>query len=1345
MKKEINRQRGNYILGLDLGTNSIGWAVVDCEIEREPVGATHYYPTALVDCNSRIFEEAVTKKERTPKNQQRREKRGMRKMYSHFRGRRDHLVHLLQREKLLPSDLDSRTMNSIDASFAERWRRDNPDKGAHALNFYTNPFAMRALALDYPLTEHEMGRIFVHLLKHRGYFSNHGAKFLELNEKLDISVELDGEDDEENATTGKSATDFDNGSAKKDDTDGQDSDAKTVKRGISALKHELARLQSRTIGEYIYKKSLQEHTPPQRIGRYYLTAQLTTKKKIASKNANSPKSKDFALYATRQMYKNEFVSIWNAQVERGFLSRLAPTTRQKLRENIWRIIFFQRPLKSQKFLVGACSFLPHRKRAPRASLLFQETRLWQYINNIKIKVGGAEPNNTQQELSFGTPHTQRRTTKRTVQEKLNDSQRKLIFEAAHNSQHTTKEGRLSWATIATLLNIDKESLNYSDLVVEGTPVEAKTGIVANRTAIALHQILVDTWQHYSTGEKEQLVTDILTTRRRGVLYDRLVKHWKYSPGATGTAYKIASLELEANYGKHCTKVLQALLPYLQEGDLYWRAVEKAGYLREDQKEISYQKEIYPHDIPNIANPVVQRAISETRKVINAIIKRYGRPALIRVELAREMKASKQHRKDIRIQQAKNAKVNQDAERELAKEYSARHTGNHNVSRKHREKYKLWKEQKFKCIYCDNTISINDVLSDECDIDHIVPHSLFPQSKDNIVLACRACNGYKSQQTPYQAWGGSERWKQIEHRLFTGEALKKHYGFYPIRKAQRILAHTHKESDTDGFVERSLNDTRYISVAAKNVIKKLGVPVQVSKGGGTSDARREWDLNTILPQHPQDDIVQTYQIDTKGEITGTKKWTRKEWNDFKDTHPPTDERPQYIKVNEQSTQESEGRKNRRDHRHHAIDAVVVALADQKLYHRLLDIWRKPTWVRDSPDALLPFDKLYTHWHGGVMQLKKQIEDALEQSAVSHQSITKIHGALHEESYYGPGRYHERWALSTDTRALKKIQKELLPPDHCPDQRGEINKEGKVSWIASLELYTLIKGWCEEALQRPLKERTLPSDQRGKIIRDIVVAHRCYVIREAVENAIKNVGAKLTGLKDIHKRANGKGRWIIDDGVYRALALWKSVHTSSDSDLKEVLKSDPPRMCRKGDTHIGSGNLIKKVRVGMRLGVDSVHRLHHKQVVQFGGNHHLELFAEVSENTANSNKSPKQRGNYVTMFEAAQRIRRGESIIHKEPPAHWEGEWRFVMTLAINDPVILTDVENSDNTKLWPPIYRVQTLSGPVDMITLRYHTVATTGDDYGREIRRSNTLRCTKIAVDTLGNYRKIQGDDKASN
>ncbi len=934
-----------YILGLDVGPNSIGWAVVDCKKVNK--GIYGYEPVSLRALNSRIFLDMLEAKTKVPKNQKRREARGARNRRAYYKKRRKELVEILVAQGLLPNDYrknPEEILNEIDLRYGERKiGKDWAKTWTVAEKAHCSPYAMRNFALEEKLQPYEFGRLLLHLQRRRGYFSNRGAKYIDLIK----SLSLETLEDDENAMSAE--------------------EKKETGPVLTAISELSKKLNGRTLGQFIWQESQNEKIPPQRITLFRFPQ--------SRQHRGETVTERLQFRARREMYEEEFDAILKKQ---GVFHKLSEKTVKEIRDKI----FHQRPLQLQKSTVGDCNIYPHKKRSALMRLEYQEFRTLCVINNIKID---------------GTS--------------LNAEQRQQLLDLADNPDKLNKSGRVSWKDVAKHLGVEARDVNYN----EGDD------LVGNRTARAIiHSIGIEKWQ--DLGEKKQqaeLVEDLLTIHDKKALYDRLVNHWEFAPYQSGSnpeqaeqgALGLAMNEqLEMGYGKHSLKAVNELLPHLRNGLGYSEAVKAIGKSESITKTIKATEENYllsVADVPNIANPVVQKALYEMRRVVNALIKRYGKPAIIRMEMAREMKSSKKHRSEIASQQKENRKRNEEAEREILKwsqnpnvSLEETRTGRLRVSISDRTKYKMWDEQDEKCPYCQRHIGFDELFSGAAEIEHILPYTGFRQNYMNTVVSCRTCNQIKAKRTPYEAWGhDADRWQRIE------KFAKDKYKAKNLRRKQHnILKKEHKPESEDDFVERQLNDTRYIATASKKMLEKYGVPIGVNNGAATSKLRRQLGLNNVLPRDPGSGVYTE---------TGEKIDTR------------TGEVLLYDA--------KKAGKSREDHRHHAVDAFVVAMTNHRMLKAMVEVHKqeqdnkdpsrqktKEDWIKEKrlvlPDSWQDDDNLHD-------VLKKK----LNTTVVSHMTKRKVWGALHEETRYGKSHFELRLNIEGMKPSILKKVKEIAEAD------------------------------------------------------------------------------------------------------------------------------------------------------------------------------------------------------------------------------------------------------------------------------------------------------------------------------
>jgi CRISPR-associated endonuclease Csn1 len=290
------------------------------------------------------------------------------------------------------------------------------------------------------------------------------------------------------------------------------------------------------------------------------------------------------------------------------------------------------------------------------------------------------------------------------------------------------------------------------------------------------------------------------------------------------------------------------------------------------------------------------------------------------------------------------------------------------------RYLAWEEQGHECIYCSKAISQQQLFEDGAiDLDHILPYSrTLDDSQMNKVVCHRECNSGingKNQRTPYEWLAASdpERYERIcQH---ANSLLRR--GLFPYPKYKRFLQ---KELELDKFIARQLNDTGYIARATVEYLQLLfDKPSAVLglKGQLTSELRWQWGLDTLLEELPD-----------------SPAW------DAKDKQP-------------------RGQKNRADHRHHAIDAVVVALTNRSRLQKLTKIYREGGAKQHGEILPLPWPSL-----------REVVRDRIAKVRVSHRVERKVRGALHEETQYGPTEKPNEWVVRKQVEALSPNEVERI---------------------------------------------------------------------------------------------------------------------------------------------------------------------------------------------------------------------------------------------------------------------------------------------------------------------------------
>lgn len=241
------------------------------------------------------------------------------------------------------------------------------------------------------------------------------------------------------------------------------------------------------------------------------------------------------------------------------------------------------------------------------------------------------------------------------------------------------------------------------------------------------------------------------------------------------------------------------------------------------------------------NPVVFRAINEARKVINAIVDRYGPPSVINIEVASDVNRSYKERQRIFNEQRENEKLNNKIIEQISKQFKI---NAEDVKPSMIERYKLYKQQEGKCLYSDEVIIIEKLFDPIYEVDHIVPFSLIlDNSLHNKALVTYNENQLKRQRTPLQYLTGEKREKFIKKVNEMFRAKKVSEKKYQYLNLPNIYDPECQELIRD-WKSRNINDTRYItkyiiSYIASNLKFAGETKIYGIKGIYTDKYRRLW--------------------------------------------------------------------------------------------------------------------------------------------------------------------------------------------------------------------------------------------------------------------------------------------------------------------------------------------------------------------------------------------------------------------------------------------------------------------------------------------------------------------------
>lgn len=628
---------------------------------------------------------------------------------------------------------------------------------------------------------------------------------------------------------------------------------------------------------------------------------------------------------------------------------LAPETFERL----YNTIEWQHPLKSPP--IGKCTLIPEEPRAPRALPSSQRARIFQEVNALRL----AQPGQAQRKLS--------------------KEQRDII--AYRLLIPTSKTAKVTFLQIKKLLGLSA----YDSFSIE---TEKRKDFQGDETAAKLMQEdrWGPSWLKLDLSTQDVIVSKLIEDEDEETLVT-----WLHNTHGLDEeqAYRVADCPLPDGYGNLSEKALAKILPPLEaDVTVYSDAVQQSGLGSHSQfgtgevfdKALPYYGYILDRSVafgtgdPNdpdekrygkVANPTVHVALNQIRSVVNELMARFGPPEQIVVELARDLPLSAKGKSDLEKRQKANQDANDKRRKKLAE------LGQHDTY-ENRMRLRLYEDLEAlgkRCPFSGEQISCTDLFTDKIEIEHILPFSrTLDDSYANKTLATRQANRDKRNQTPYEAFGHSPEgydWQEISKRA-AELPRNKQWRFSPD-------AMDRFSEYEGGFLARQLTDTQYISRLAKAYLEAIyggqgykGAKnhVHVIPGRLTADLRHVWGLNSVLRGHNEP--------------------------------------------------ESEAqKKNREDHRHHALDAIVVACTDMSM------LQKAATTAGQNED--MNNDKLMAGLEEPWTGFRTDVEQCVRNIVVSHKPDHGIQDALHNDTAYGiskgeEGQPDKRGARLVVTRKL-----------------------------------------------------------------------------------------------------------------------------------------------------------------------------------------------------------------------------------------------------------------------------------------------------------------------------------------
>ena len=1088
------------ILGLDLGTNSIGWALIKKDSESKK-GEIEKMGSRIIPMSQDVLDTFTGGKPLETQTAMRTGYRGLRRLRERHLLRRERLHRVLNILGFLPKhyakeiDFSKRFGQFIEGAepkiaYNEKafvfknsfFEMVNEFKNTQPQLFYTKPngqetkiphdwtiYYLRKKALTQKIEKEELAWIILNFNQKRGYYQLRGEEVEENSNKLVefhslkiIEVEADEKPNRkgdlwyslqlENGWTYRRSSktplfdwkdktrDFivttdlnEDGTVKKDREGNEKRSFRAPKEDDWTLlkkKTEQNIISSRkTVGTYIYENLL-----------------INSKQKIRGKLVRT---------IERKFYKEELKAILNKQIELQpelFTDNLFnDCIRELYRSNkaqqfelskrdfihlfLEDIIFYQRPLKSQKSTIGNC-VLEHReykdkdgknikrylKVIPKSNPLFQEFRVWQWMYNLKIYKRDDEKDVSNEFLK--TPENWEKLFDFLMQQKevnhkavLNYFLTPIVKEKYPDlkpkvfKQEVEKEiAKYRWNYVFddSKEKEDEKSKKYP-CNTTGYEMRRRLEKVNNIPSNFLTRKVEQHLWHiiYSVTDRREYEAALISFANKYCLdCDSFVDNFKRFP------------PFKSEYGSFSEKAIKKLLPLMRLGK-YWnwealdtktkdriskiitgeydekikiRVREKAINLTENNDFQGLQLWLAQYIVYNrhsegdttgkwnsvsdleeylkgfkqhsLRNPIVEQLVTETLRVVRDIWLQFGNGEEgffdeIHVELGRDMKNPTDVRKRMtnRITENENTNLRVKAmllemmndssienirpyspsQQEILKIYEEGVLNSGiiieddilKISKKAEptkseiQRYKLWLEQKYRSPYTGELISLSKLFTEEYQIEHIIPKSrYFDDGFNNKVICEAAVNQLKDKQLGLEfiknhhgqkVECGKGKIVEILNENEYQKLIKDHYAKNRVKRQNLLL-----EEIPEKMIARQMNDTRYVSkfvsMLLSNIVrsddKDDGVNSKnliLLNGKITSKLKRDWGLNDVWNE------LILPRFERMNKLTNSQDFTT--WNEKHQKYLPTV--PIELSKNFQ--------KKRIDHRHHAMDALVVACA------------------------------------------------------------------------------------------------------------------------------------------------------------------------------------------------------------------------------------------------------------------------------------------------------------------------------------------------------------------------------------------------------------------------------------
>ncbi len=1057
----------------------------------------------------------------------------------------------------------------------------------------------------------------------------------------------------------------------------------------------------------------------------------------------------------RQDYFDEFEIIWEKQKE--FYPELTDRLKIKIRDVV---IFYQRRLKSQKGLLSHCEFesweeeyydeAEGKKKKRRvgqrviskSSPLFQEFKIWQILNNIELK------NITTRKREFLLSTTQKRLFKElNVKEKLTAKEVLKIlvhepneYELNYKSVEGNRTNGELYKVYQEILKLEGEEYDFSKMKADDINEVVSTKFL--ELGIDTNILFFNVDIEGNAYDKQPILQlwhllysfegDSSKSGHENLL-KKLEKKFGFKPEY---AKLIANISLQDDYGSLSSKAIRKILPHIKDGNTYDVACDNVGYnhshskTKEELDKRELKEKLELLPKNSLRNPVVEKILNQMVNVVNAIIK--------------DENLGKPD--EIRIELARELKKSSDERKEMTQNISKAtiehekirkilrtEFGITKVTRNDIVRYKLYQElaaNGYHTLYTNEYIQKEKLFSKEYDIEHIIPKArLFDDSFSNKTLTVRKVNLEKGDETAYDFLSNYLSEENFNKYLLRIDRM---YKKGSISRAKYNKLKMKLSEIPDGFIDRDLRNSQYIAKKAKQMLEEVVGTVNTTTGSITNRLRSDWQLVNVMKELNLPKYEKLGLVESIEGKHGQPEKRIKDWT------------------------------KRNDHRHHAMDALTVAFTTHSHVQYLNNLNARKNEKHEKHNRIYGIEKKYLHRpdNGGSLvfnppipinefrsEAKKNLESILISFKAKNKVVTRNKNKIKVE---GKNNYKTKIELTP----RGQLHKETVY-GRIEQYATKVEKVGakfdieKIKQVAKQEYREALLVRLAEFEGNPKKAfsgTNAPSRKpifidEAKTIKvpekvKLVWKEHNYTIRKEISPELKIDKVIDVGTQNILQKRldeyNGDAKKAFSNLDENPIWITKPI----DNEKWEDPNNPKPHEL---------GISIKRVTIS---GVSNVEALHYKKdhngelildkdgnkqptdFVSTGNNHHVAIYRD---------ENGKLQEEVVSFYEAVHRVNAGMPIVDKNKDG-----WEFLFTMKQNECFVFPtkefdpseiDLLNPDNTSVISPhLFRVQKISTKNYVFNHHFETKAVDGDLLKKKKELS---RVTYYFIQTPQNLGKI--------